>query len=114
MIPGQSLSREQCEATSEQSEATDTTPQSLFHINEETEPHTTGIHCNATADNAHDASVDVELQRITTSDVTQDTSIATHDKGIATDIDSKSWQSLMQNFSTQQQIITMLRSEINS
>ena len=43
-----------------------------------------------------------------------DTFTAGHDKSVSTDIDSKSWQSFTQSLSAQQQIITMLRSELNS
>ena len=97
----------------QQSEATNQS----FHMNEDTMSLTTDY---ATADNTQDTlvcadiSVDVEPQCNTTSTGTPDISTAGHDKSVATDIDSKSWQSLMQNLSTQQQIITVLRSEINS
>ena len=87
-----------------------------FHI-KDTMPRTTD---NATADNTQDTSVcvdisvDVEPQCNTVSAVSPDTSTAGHDKSVSTDIDSKSWQSFTQSLSAQQQIITMLRSELNS
>ena len=87
-----------------------------FHI-KDTIPHTTD---NATANDTQDTSVcvdisvDVEPQCNTVSAVSPDTSTAGHDKSVSTDIDSKSWQSCTQSLSAQQQIITMLRSEINS
>ena len=75
---------------------------------------------NATVNDTQDTSLcvdiyaDVEAQCNATSAVTPDNSTAGHYKSTATDIDSKSWQSIMQSLSTQQQIITMLRSEIKS
>ena len=88
----------------------------LFHI-KDMMPHTTD---NATADNTQDTSVcvdisvDVEPQCNTVSAVSPDISTPGHDKSVSTDIDSKSWQSFTQSLSAQQQIITMLRSELNS
>ena len=100
---------EQNAATSEQNtdteecEATDT----VLRINDEVVSNMIGV-----AQDVHTPKYDAEIQCNITSDDTQGTSVTKYDKMVVTDIDSKSWESVMQSLSSQQ-LIAILKHDIN-
>ena len=80
----------------------------MLRINDEVVSNMIGV-----AQDVHTPKYDAKIQCNITSDDTQGTSVTKYDKMVVTDIDSKSWESVMQSLSSQQQLIAILKHDIN-